>query len=294
MKRSFGRYSVEVTNPDKIIFPDDDITKKAVIDYYAAAGATLLRHIRDRPVSMHRYPGGIDEQGFYQKQVGEYFPEWLERARVEKEGGHVEHPVCTNVASVVYLAQLGTITPHVWLSRRDAIRQPDQIVFDLDPSDESADFTTLRDAASILKALIEDAGMAAFAMVTGSSGVHVRTPIRRGPDFDAVRAWAGEIAHAAVAEAPELLTGEMRIAKREGRIFVDVLRNAYAQTAVPPYALRARAGAPVSMPVTWDELESVVTSARHFNIRSALTRIEKEGDIWKDMYRHARSLPTSV
>jgi bifunctional non-homologous end joining protein LigD len=291
-RMTFGRYVVEISNPDRILFPDDGVTKGDVLKFYEAIGPTLLRHVRGRPVSMHRYPSGIESAGFYQKQAGEYFPNWFKTVRIEKEDGFVDHPLLTNVAGIVYLAQLGSITPHVWLSRDDDVHRPDQVVFDLDPSDDATDFEPVRRAALILREVLEREGMQPFVMVTGSSGVHVRTPIRRGPDFDVVKQWARDVAGMAVEAAPELLTVEVRKNKREGRIFVDILRNAYAQTAVPPYALRARPGAPVSMPVTWEELASTVTSARYFDIHTALDRISDIGDIWKSMYRHSRTLPT--
>lgn len=287
----FGRYVVEISNPDRVLYPDDGITKGQVLSFYQAIGPTLLRHIRDRPVSMHRYPSGIESGGFFQKQAGDYFPEWLTTVRLEKENGTVDHAVCTTVASIVYLAQLGTITPHVWLSRADDVRRPDQVIFDLDPPDGEPDFKRVRSAAFVLRDILEGQGMRAFAMTTGSSGVHVRTPIRRGPDFEAVKAWAQQVAGMAVEASPDLLTSEVRKVKRDGRIFVDTLRNAYAQTAVPPYALRARPGAPVSMPVTWEELETTIDSSRQFDIHTALNRIDDSGDLWQGMHRNARALP---
>lgn len=289
-KRSFGRYVVEISNAEKVFFPDAGITKRDVVNYYEAVAETLLRHVRGRPVSMHRFPNGISEAGFYQKQISDFFPTWIDRLTVPKEDGTVDHVVLTNRAGVVYLAQLGTITPHVWLSRSDRIREPDQVIFDLDPHEEG-DFDQVRTAAVSLRGLLEELGMPAFVMLTGSKGIHVRVPIRRGPGFDETRSWAGKVADELVSRHQDTLTREIRIEKREGRIFVDVLRNGYAQTAVPPYAIRARPGAPVAMPIGWDELEGKITSARAFDIHSAQERLISTGDVWAGVQRHARKLP---
>jgi bifunctional non-homologous end joining protein LigD len=288
--RRFGRYTVRVTSGDKVLFPYAGIRKRDLIDYYSDVGDTAVRYMGDRPVSMHRYPAGISDGGFFQKQAGDHFPDWIRTVRVKKEGGYVDHPVITNTASLVYLAQLGTITPHVWLSKVDRLHQPDQIVIDLDPAGDKPNISQLREAAIVVRDVLESFGMKAFVMLTGSKGVHVRTPIRRGPTFDDVKVFAREVSRRAVNEARELLTDEQRIAKREGKIFVDILRNAYAQTAVPPYAVRAREGAPVAAPITWEEL-SHVRSAGEFDIHSMRQRLTHSGDSWSAMHRFARSLP---
>lgn len=288
--RRFGRYTVRITSPDKVLFPSSGIKKCDLIEYYANVGAVAIRYMRDRPVSMHRYPAGISDGGFFQKQAGDHFPDWIRTARVKKEGGYVDHPVITNTASLVYLAQLGTITPHVWLSKVDRLHQPDQIVIDLDPAGDKPNFSHLRDAAIVVRDVLESLGMRAFVMLTGSKGVHVRSPLRSGPTFDDVKVFAREVSRRAVGAAPKLLTDELRIAKREGKIFVDILRNAYAQTAVPPYAVRAREGAPVAAPITWNEL-SDIDSAQAFDIYSMRDRLTDGDDPWSAMHRFARSLP---
>lgn len=162
-----GSYTVETSSLDKIMFPADGITKGDLIDYYLRIASDMVPHMRDRPLSMRRYPGGIAQEGFYQQEAPEYFPGWIDRVTVEKEGGDIVHAVCNNAATLVYLANQNTITPHVWLSRTDKVRNPDQIVFDLDPP--GGDFEPVRKAARYVRQILEEHGLPTFLMTTGSS-----------------------------------------------------------------------------------------------------------------------------
>jgi bifunctional non-homologous end joining protein LigD len=283
-----GRYSVELSSLDRVLFPDSGVTKGDLVEHYRTVADRMLPHLRGRPVSMQRFPGGIHEEGFFQKSAPDYFPDWIARARVSKEGGTVEHVVCDNAATLVYLANQGCITPHVWLSRIDRIDHPDRLIFDLDPSRD--DFGTVRFAAGKVRELLEEIGLESFPLATGGRGLHLVVPIDRGADFDTVRSFARDAAGLLAARHPDRLTVEVRKNRRRGRVFLDVLRNAYAQTAVPPYAVRARAGAPVAVPLAWDELSDPKVRGDSWSVRSLPARLETTADPWAGLNRRARSL----
>jgi bifunctional non-homologous end joining protein LigD len=236
---------------------------------------------------MQRYPNGIQAEGFFQKAAPDYFPDWIRRVTVSKEGGTVEHVVCDNAATLVYLANQGCITPHVWLSRADRVDNPDRLIFDLDPPGD--DFEVVRFAAGELRGLLGELGLDPFLMATGGRGLHLVVPLDRRADFDAARAFARGVAEVLTARHPRRLTTEARKNKRRGRLFLDTMRNAYAQTAVPPYAVRARPGAPVAMPLTWKELDDPDLRGSSWNTRNAPARVTG-GDPWIGMSRRARSL----
>jgi len=286
--RRFGRYSVETSSEDKVLFPDAGITKGQLIDYYEAVADTMLRHLRDRALTLHRFPDGIDADGFYQQQAGDYFPDWITRKTLSKEGGEVAHVVCDKAATLVYLANQACITPHCWLSRIDEPDQPDRIVIDLDPADD--DFGKVREAARLVADAFDDLGLAVFLQVTGSRGIHVVAPIRRGPGFDDVRKRVREIADRLADEHADRLTVEQRKNKRGKRIYLDTSRLAYGQTMVAPYAVRAKPGAPVATPIKREELDDKDLSPRRWTIQTVLDRLDAEGDLWDGIGRAARKL----
>ena len=286
--RRFGRYSVETSSEDKVLFPDAGITKGQLIDYYEAVADTMLRHLRDRALTLHRFPDGIDADGFYQQQAGDYFPDWITRKTLAKEGGEVAHVVCDKAATLVYLANQACITPHCWLSRIDEPDQPDRIVIDLDPADD--DFGKVREAARLVADAFDDLGLAVFLQVTGSRGIHVVAPIRRGPGFDDVRKRVREIADRLADEHADRLTVEQRKNKRGKRIYLDTSRLAYGQTMVAPYAARAKPGAPVATPIKREELDDKDLSPRRWTIETVLDRLDAEGDLWDGIGRAARKL----
>jgi bifunctional non-homologous end joining protein LigD len=249
----------------------------------------MLPHVRNRPVSMQRFPGGIEQRGFFHKDVPDYFPAWVRRVQVPKSNGTVTHALVCDPETLVYLANQNTITPHVWLSRADKVWQPDRMVIDLDPP-EGSDFNAVRRAARRTGELLTELGFTPFAQVTGSKGIHVWTPLRRRARHDEVRAFAGDIARVLAARHPDELTSEWRKEKRDGRILVDVARNTYAQTAVPPYAVRPRAGAPVATPLDWEELSDSKLRPDRWNVRNVLRRLSAKGDPWADIASYARGI----
>ena len=286
-ERRFGRYRVGLTNLDKVYFPEAGLTKGDLIAYYDDVADLVLRGLRDRPLSLQRYPDGLGGEGFYQKRVSSHAPSWLRTLEVRSEGKPLEQPVASNRASLIYLAGQGTISFHPWLSRADAIDYPDQLVIDLDPSTD--DFEPVRRAAFRLRDLLEEIGLAGYARLTGSRGVHVVTPLNRSSPFDEVRPFARDVARALV-DRGEDLTVEVRKAKRGNRVFVDWLRNAYAQTTVASYSVRARATAPVVTPVSWEELEDPAIGPQSYDLGNIRERLDRVGDPWRGMARHARSI----
>ena len=281
--------SVEISHPDKLLFPDDGVTKADVASYYDSVSEWMLPHIRNRPISMMRFPDGIGGHGFFHKNVPDHFPGFVKRVEVEKRGGKLVHAVVCNVETLVYLVGQNTITPHVWLSRADRLRQPDRVVFDLDPA-PGADFAAVRRAARQTGELLRELGLEPFAQVTGSKGIHVWTPLRRRATFEDVRPFARSVAELLVERHPDELTLEFRKAERGGRILIDVMRNAYAQTTVPPYAVRPRPGAPVATPIAWDELSDSKLRPDRWNVKSVPRRLAAKGDPWSDIASFARGL----
>ncbi len=284
-----GPYRIEVSNPGKVFFPGDRYTKGDIIEYYQKIGETMLPHLRGRPISMERYPDGIGGEGFYQKEIPGYFPNWVDRARVElKDDGSQFQVTCEKTATLVFLADQGCITPHTWLSRNGHLNFPDKMVFDLDPP--GSDFEPVRKAAFLLRDFADELEMPSFVMTTGSRGLHVVIPLDAGEDFDAVRNFAQAMAESLASRHGNLLTTEIRKEKRKGRLFLDTLRNAYGQTSVPPYALRARDSAPVATPLSWDELNDPDLHSRSYTLGNIFRRLGRKKDPWSDIYRNGLSL----
>ena len=283
-----GRTQIEVTNPAKELFPADGITKRDLADYYRQVGEVMVPHIAGRPVHMRRFPNGIEGKRLDQKQVPRYFPDWIGRVRIERRsGGAITQAVCNDVASLVYLAGQACITPHTWLSRARSLEHPDLLVFDLDPSEGRRD--ALVTAAHGLRDALEEVELEPAVKSSGSRGFHVVVPLDGSADFDEARSFARALAELVAGRHPDELTTEQRKARRGGRLFLDTLRNAYGQTVVPPYAVRARPGAPVAAPLTWDEVDAGF-DPQGVTVRDVLHRLERRGDPWEQLYRRGRSL----
>ncbi len=264
------------------------ITKREVVDYYSAVAAAMLPHLTDRPLNVQRFPRGISGPGFLQQDFADSLPDWMARVEVAKEGGTVIHPLAQRPEALRWLANQNGVTLHVWQSRRGHLHHPDRLVFDLDPS--AADFGAVRATARAVAGVLHDLGLVSYVQTTGSRGLHVVTPVRADTDFDTARQFARDVAEVVTADDPAHRTVEARKAKRGDRVYLDVMRNAYAHTAVAPYSVRARAGAPVATPLAWDELGIRGLRADRFTIRDIPERLVAQGDPWAGMYRHARSL----
>ena len=285
--RRVGRRTVEITHPDRVLFPDDGISKSDLVDYYLGVAPAMLPHLRDRPLSQHRWPQGIHGEDFWHKQIPGYFPDWIPRVEVATAKGPQEQVLCNEAATLAYLVNQNCITPHVWTARADDLHHPDQLIFDLDPPGD--DFDPVREGALLLRGILEDLGLVPFVKTTGSKGLHVVVPLDRRASYDEVRSFAVRVA-TLLADRDDRLTMEVRKAKRRGRVLIDIGRNAYGQTAVPPYAVRARAGAPVATPVGWDEVEGRSLTPRRYTVRNLSRRLAREGDPWAGMGRRRRSL----
>jgi len=287
-KLKFGRYTVETSNEEKLFFPDEKITKGDLINYYQEIADKMVPYLKERPLVMKRYPDGIKGESFFQKEIGDYFPDWIERVKVKKKGGTVTHVQCDNAATLVYLANQACIELHPWLSRSDKLHYPDQLIIDLDPSGD--DFSQAVFGARVLKELFDELDLKAFLKTTGSRGLHVLVPLNRRANFDKVREFAQDAAKLLAQRHSDKLTIEARKAKRRGRLLIDTARNAYAQTAVAPYAVRAKPGAPVATPLDWDELANGKLNSQSYNVRNIFRRLGRKTDPWKDLPRLGRSL----
>jgi bifunctional non-homologous end joining protein LigD len=238
---------------------------------------------------MERYPDGIDDGRLFQKNVARHFPDWVARARVRKVGGFVTHVIVDQPATLVYLANQACITLHTFLSTTDSIRNPDQLIFDLDPP--GAEFPLARKVALDLRVVLEEElGLLSFVKTTGGDGLHVVVPLDAEEEFDAVRAFASDVGALIVQRDPERVTMEQRKNRRGKRLFLDVMRNAYAQTAVAPYSARARRKAPVAMPIDWDDLRDSKLRPDRYTIVTVPRRIAKEPDPWAAMPKKAQGL----
>ncbi|MDT0691488.1 non-homologous end-joining DNA ligase [Salegentibacter sp. F188] len=278
-----GEHQFGISSRDKVYFPKSGVTKGEIIDYYEKISEVMLPHLQDRPITMLRFPNGIEDQKFFQKDAPDYFPEWIETLEIEKqEGGTTNYVICNNTATLVYLANQACITPHIWLSKKDKPEYPDRMIFDLDPSRD--DFSEVKTAAKRISSLLEkQLKLPVFLMTTGSKGLHIVVPLKPEENFDEVRDFAQEIAGYLEGQFPEDYTTAIRKNKRENKIFLDVARNGFGQTTVAPYAVRPIEGAPIATPIDWDELNSL-DSAQKYNLKNIFRD-------WPGKKIHGRKLP---
>jgi bifunctional non-homologous end joining protein LigD len=277
-----------ITHPEKVLFPEDGITKGELASYYDMIAPLMVPHIRRRPITMERYPAGIGEPGFMHKSVSKGFPEWLERVDAPKKNGTVHYALVTDRRSLVWLANQNCITPHVWTSRAPHLYRPDICVFDLDPAEEEPD--VLRAAALGLRDLLGELGLPSWVKTSGSKGFHVAVPLDGKAGFGEAARFSDNVGAILVGRDPKHLTQEFSKADRGGRILIDTGRNRPGATFAAVYAVRARAGAPVSAPCTWEEIERSQIGPRTVTLRTMAERVASVGDLWKGMSRRGRSL----
>jgi bifunctional non-homologous end joining protein LigD len=281
---------IGISRPEKELIPasgpSSAMTKFDLANYYAGVAPAMVPFLRGRPVNMQRFPDGIEGQSFFEKKVPSHFPEFVDTVEVSTSNGDQQQVVAGDARSLVYLANQACITPHTWLSTTEDLDRPDQLVFDLDPSVEG--LAPVRRATRLVGDLLDDLGLTTYLKTTGSRGYHVLVPLRRSWNFEQVRTFARDVAEVLVEREPDLLTLEARKDKRGDRVLVDVQRNGYGQTAVPPYAVRARPRAPVSTPIRWDELSRVRPD--QYTIRSIGRRLGRMGDPWKGLRRRGQQL----
>lgn len=278
-----------ITHPEKILFPGEGITKGELAAYYEAIAPVMLPHIRRRPITMERFHRGIGHPGFFQKDVSKGFPEWLKRVEVPKHGGTVHHPIANDKRSLLWLANQNSLTIHVWPSRAPNLYNPDICVFDLDPSQED-ELDILCAVALKLRDLLLELGLQSWVKTSGSKGFHIAVPLDAKSDFGAVAQFAHIVGRILVKRDPDNLTQEFHKADRGGRILVDTGRNGYSATFAAAYTVRAKPGAPVSAPCSWEELERRQVGPRSFTLRMMTHRLAGVGDLWSEMLRSRRSL----
>ena len=280
---------VPVTHPDKVLFPGDGITKAELVDYYALVAPAMIAHLRNRPVTMERYPAGIDAKGFFQKDLSKGFPGWLPRIEVPKKAGSLHHPLFNEARALRWMANQNCITPHVWSSRVPRLDRPDLLIFDLDPAnpDERA---RLRTAALGLRELLVELGLTSWLKTSGSKGFHIAVPLDGNTAMGQVATFAHRVGAQMVRRQPAHLTQEFSKADRGGRILMDTGRNGFGATFAAAYAVRPKPHAPVSAPCSWEELADGSVQPRSFDLRNMPQRMAEVGDLWKEMRASPQSL----
>ena len=265
---------MKISSSDRVIFPDSGQTKGELADYYQSVAGIMLPFAARRPVSLVRCPQGRAKKCFFQKHDSGSFGDAVHHVPIrEKDGGTEEYLYVEDARGILQCVQMGTIEFHGWASRSDNVEAPDRMIFDLDP-DEGLDFEDVKQAARDIRARLSDIGLVSFAMLSGGKGVHVVVPLSRGHDWDAHKDFARRFAEALSLAEPDRFTATMSKAKRKGKIFIDWLRNQRGSTAVLPYSARARSGAPVAVPIGWNELKEM-QDAKPFSIDDVAALIER-------------------
>lgn len=278
-----------ITHPEKVLFPDDGITKGELAAYYEAVAPLMVPHVARRPVTMERFPAGIQKKGFIQKDVSKGAPDWLERVEVpRREGGTVHYPLVNDTRALLWLANQNSVTPHVWTARVPTLDRPDLCVFDLDPSRDDA--TSLRAGALAVRALLEELGLPSLVKTSGSKGFHIVVPLDGESDYELVWRFAHGAGAVLVKRHPALFTQEFIKTDRGDRILVDTGRNGQGATFAAVYAVRPKPGAPVSAPCRWEEIEQATVEPRTFGVRTMERRLAEVGDLWQAIEAQRTSL----
>jgi bifunctional non-homologous end joining protein LigD len=295
--RLIGRQTLELTNLDKVMFPEAKATKGDMLAYYQSVAQLMLPYLRDRPLTLRGFPAGLHGPRFWTKEVKPHYPPWLGRTEVEYSDKVIDNFMVNDVESLVALANMNIVEFHIWGSRRDRLHYPDRVVFDLDPN-AGADFGLVREGALLVRDRLSLLGIDSMPMATGSRGIHVVFYVRRTHDFGRIAEWTEGFSRKMSSHYPALFTTEMLKKKRGDRVFLDWLRNNFAQTAVCPYSVRAREHAGVAVPLTWEEVEhcKVKRGSRNSPLASNLWAIRdeaallKRGDVWGGFPRTLQSL----
>ncbi|MBV9718950.1 MAG: non-homologous end-joining DNA ligase [Candidatus Eremiobacteraeota bacterium] len=304
--RRIGPRTLSLSNLDKVLWPRDGYTKGDLIEYYAQTASPVVAHVRERPLTLQRYPDGIDKQTFFEKQIPRGTPDWIDRVTLPTPGGRRSDTtfiVCNDAAALVFLANLAAIVLHIWTSRIPALEEPDFVIFDLDPG-ESCTLKTLATVTLVVRDLLGDIGLKSLVKTTGGYGLHVIVPLASGYSYDTAKLFAEIVARRAAGELGKLATLERTIAKRPANaVYIDYVQVGQGKTIVSPYSVRARDGAPVSTPLHWSEVEafgrrrSATAPADEFarhSIKSAPKRLEREGDLWGPKYWKKQRLEAAI
>lgn len=286
-----GRQTLSVSNLDKVLFPRDGITKGDLIAYYREVAPVLLPHLRDNPLTLQRYPDGIDGPSFFEKHIPRGLPEWVDRAEITSPEGHREktiYMVCNDEPTLVWVANMAAIVLHVWTSRAATIEEPEFVFFDLDPG-EKCTLKTLASSAIAMRDLLGEIGITTLVKTSGGYGLHIAVPLARGYTYDAAKMFAEAVASQMHGRHPELVTLERSLKKRDqSLVYLDFQQVGRGKTIVCAYSVRARDRAPVSTPLDWSEVEafarkrtaSPLEAFAAFNMRTTPKRVAKDGDLW--------------
>ncbi len=282
-----GRH-LKFTNLDKIYFPEDGYTKRDLLNYYDAVAPLLLPHLKDRPLSLKRYPNGIHEPYFFQKNTPEGYPSWLRTETIGDEGKPIRYVLAENRAGLLYLTNLGCIDENPWMSRVGSLDHPDFILIDLDP--QECKFDKIVEAALLVRAKLDAIGLAGYPKTTGGDGMHIYIPVEPVYSYEQARTFAEVIARMIAGERPDLFTTPRAVASREkNKVYFDYLQIAESKTIAAPYVARAYAGAPVSTPLAWDEVKPGLHPSQ-FNIGNAPERFARVGDLFADVLAKPQGL----
>jgi bifunctional non-homologous end joining protein LigD len=285
-----GGRRVHVTNLDKVFWPQDGYTKRDLIEYYVKMAPYILPYLQDRPVGFDVYPDGISGKSFWRKAIPEHAPEWIETWTFDGERKSMKYVLVQDVATLAWVANSGAIDIHPWHSRCDAPDQPDWAVFDLDPF-EPATFNDVKDIARLIKVALDHLKLKSLLKVSGQTGLQIYVPLQRSANYAQVRGWVEEIGRNVGAVRPDLITWEWAVNKRTGQIRIDYTQNIINKTLAAAYSARPAMGAPVSMPITWDELEDDTLAPDRWNISTAAARVAEVGDLFADVLSTPQSLP---
>lgn len=283
---------LELTHPGRPLIPSAGLTKAGLARYYQRIAKVALPHWRDRPLTLRRFPEGIDDEGFFQKHAPKARPAWVQTVSLPAEEGKVCYLLVQDAPTLTWLANLSALELHLSPARRDAPRHPDRIVFDLDPSGD--DFCAVQQAARRLRALLTELELDPMVQTTGSRGLHVVLSIVRDHDFDVVHRFAKGVASRLAKDYPEELTDAQRIAARGDRVFIDYLRNSYGQTSIAPYSLRAKPGAPVATPVSWEEALAKGFGPQRYRLDNLFRRLGQKRDPWADIANARQDLTPAL
>jgi bifunctional non-homologous end joining protein LigD len=305
-QRRVGSRTLSLSNLDKVLWPRDGYTKGDLIDYYERVASYALVHLRGRPLTLQRYPDGIDEQTFFEKQLPRGVPEWVDRVTIPTPEGRrseVTFVVCNDAPTLVLLANLATIVLHIWTSRIPALDEPDFVIFDLDPAEECT-LKTLATVTLHVRDLLAQIGLKPLVKTTGGFGLHAVLPLAAGYSYDAVKMFAEIVARRAAAELGELATLQRTIAKRpQSAVYIDWVQVGMGKTIVAPYSVRARDGAPVSTPLHWAEVEAFARRRAaaapadefaKYTMKTTPRRLEREGDLWGAKYWKKQRLEAAI
>ena len=284
---------IKLTHPDRVLYPDQGITKLELAHYYEQVADWMIPHLKGRPLTLVRCPEGYKKQCFYQRHVTESLRDPIQSIRVKEGRSTVSYVAVDSAAGLMALVQMGVLEIHTWGSRQDRLEQPDRLIFDLDP-DPALPWQQIKEAAETLRDRMSGLGFSAFVKTTGGKGLHVVVPITPKQDWEAVKLFTKKVAEDLVREAPQRYTATMSKSKRKGKIYIDYLRNTRTATAVCAFSTRARANAPVSAPVHWNELATDVRG-EYFTIRNVPQRLARQRtDPWEGYEKARRPIPDKL